>query len=140
MYICSTLDELSDYAKRLTEKILGFEGSCIIFLRGDLGAGKTTLVQNILHHLGYNGLVTSPTFAVINEYSFDEKLVAHIDLYRIHDEEELDFLGLDVVFENSNIVFIEWPEKLKGIEAHIDISIVLNGEKRQILEHFNTFE
>ena len=49
-------------------------------------------------------------------------------------------LHLDVVFENSNIVFIEWPEKLEGIEADIDINIVLSGKKRQIVDHFNNFK
>ena len=82
----------------------------VVFLRGDLGAGKTTLVRGALRELGYKGLVKSPTFTIVESYELHDLEVHHFDLYRISDPEELDYIGLDEYQTDSSICFFEWPD------------------------------
>src|SRR5689334_20554843 len=85
----------------------------LVLLRGDLGAGKTTLVKGIA--AGFNAAsqddVTSPTFTLIHEYRGPEATLYHIDLYRIETQRELDTLALDDLIENESVLLIEWGEK-----------------------------
>ena len=83
----------------------------IVYLQGPLGAGKTTLVRGFLRALGYEGLVKSPTYTLIEPYELTERRIAHIDLYRVNDPAELDFIGLEDVLQVSELVFVEWPER-----------------------------
>ena len=76
-----------------------------------MGAGKTTLIAAICKKLGYLGNVTSPTFALMNEYLAGNKVIVHMDWYRIENEEEAFKAGLATVMEESDYCFIEWPEK-----------------------------
>ncbi len=86
---------------------------CVIFLQGDLGAGKTTTVRGFLSALGYHGKVKSPTYTLVESYALKKQMVIHIDLYRIQYPKEILGLGL---FESSDylkekiIYLIEWPE------------------------------
>lgn len=82
----------------------------IILLNGNLGAGKTTLVNHIAHHLGCSSSVSSPTFGIVNELDLDGEPAYHIDLYRIEHLEELAQLGFDEYVSSGNYCFIEWPE------------------------------
>ena len=88
----------------------------LVSLSGELGAGKSVLVRSIIHTLGYAGRVKSPTYALIETYeaSASEGNVMHIadlDLYRLEDPAELDYLGFDDVLKEHDLVLIEWPEK-----------------------------
>ena len=83
-------------------------GDHVIFLHGDLGAGKTTLVRGLLRALGHAGRVPSPTYTLVEPYEIGALSLKHLDLYRIADPEELEYLG---VRELSGTVIIEWPEK-----------------------------
>lgn len=81
-----------------------------IALSGDLGVGKTAFARGVLHGLGYTGRVTSPTFAIANEYATPRGTVAHLDLYRLLDREALWDMGFEEYLDGSRIVLIEWSE------------------------------
>ena len=81
-----------------------------VLFSGPVGSGKTTLIKNVMHNLGYNEHVSSPTFSVINEYAIDYKMIYHMDLYRIKKEDELYEIGFEEYLRNGNLCLIEWPE------------------------------
>jgi len=102
-----------------------------LFLHGELGAGKTTLVRACLRSLGIQGPIKSPTYTLLEPYKRGEGLVsginiAHLDLYRLLEPEELDYIGVRELSETYNIVFVEWPEKAQGLLGQADINIQLN--------------
>ena len=86
----------------------------LVFLIGDLGAGKTTLARGILRGLGFDGHVKSPTYTLVEPYEFGSTRVYHFDFYRIKDREELEYIGLDDLLGERAIKLIEWPERAFG--------------------------
>jgi tRNA threonylcarbamoyladenosine biosynthesis protein TsaE len=99
----------------------------LVVLRGDLGAGKTTLVKGIAEGFGAASEedVTSPTFTLIHEYRGPSATVYHIDLYRIGTQRELDTLALDDLMNENSVLLIEWGEKFERFEKERDVEIVL---------------
>ncbi len=87
----------------------------VVAFSGDLGAGKTAFTRGVLRGLGYQGRVTSPTFAIANEYDTPGGRVAHFDLYRILDSEALFEIGFEEYLDGSRIVLIEWSENAADI-------------------------
>ena len=87
----------------------------MIFLKGELGAGKTTLTRGFLRGLGYMGLVKSPTYALVESYQVSDKQIYHFDLYRLSSAEDLFDIGIEDYLEQSVIILVEWPERGQGV-------------------------
>ena len=97
-----------------------------ILLQGELGSGKSTLARAMLRESGHSGAVPSPTYTLIEPYELPGLSVYHIDLYRIADEEELDYLGWSDLEDGLRL--IEWPERVPGLAANADVLIGLAYE------------
>lgn len=96
----------------------------LILLEGELGSGKSTLARAMLREFGHQGPVPSPTYTLVEPYSFSGFVVYHIDLYRVSDPEELEFLGWSDLEDGLRIV--EWPERVPGLRAQGDLAIRLS--------------
>lgn len=101
----------------------------VIFLRGNLGAGKTTFVRGLLRAAGVTGAIKSPTYALIEEYETPERKIFHFDLYRLAESDELEWIGIDDYLNQNALCFIEWAEKGEGILPQADIVISLSQKE-----------
>ena len=97
----------------------------IIYLVGDLGAGKTTLTRGVMRGFGYEGAVKSPTYTIIEPYEFEKSKIYHFDLYRLSYAEEVEYLGAEEYFLSANLCLIEWPERGLGSIPPADLVIEL---------------
>lgn len=110
------------------------QGAPVVFLTGQLGAGKTTLVRGILRGLGFEGSVKSPTYTLLEPYEVKGRTVYHFDLYRIGEPAELEFIGIDELMDADAVKLIEWPERCADRlpEPDVDIRLSLEGEGRRV--------
>lgn len=113
-------EEQERFGRRLAP-LLG--QSCLVFLSGDLGTGKTTLARGILQGLGHTGHVKSPTYTLIEPYELAGRTIYHLDLYRLGDPEELEDLGLRDLLAGESGLLIEWPERGAPILPPADLEI-----------------
>lgn len=113
---------------------------CLIFLKGQLGAGKTTLVRGFLRALGYRGAVKSPTYTLVEEYSTRERRIFHFDLYRLTDPEELEWIGIDDYLAQDAVCLIEWPEMGDGFLPEPDLVLALSVVGRERLLEVETID
>jgi len=97
----------------------------VIFLRGNLGAGKTTLARGILRGLGYQGKVKSPTYNLVELYKISRLYFYHFDFYRFNDPIEWEDAGFREYFNAESICLVEWPEKARGLLPTADLEILL---------------
>ena len=97
----------------------------LIGLKGDLGAGKTTLVRGVLRGMGYEGATKSPTFSLLEPYELGDRSIYHIDLYRLQHPEELEYMGIRDYFDGPGLLLVEWPEKGAGILPPADVELIL---------------
>lgn len=110
------------------------DSGCVLHLHGELGAGKTTLVRGFLHALGHRGAVKSPTYTLMEPYRLGGRMCFHLDLYRLGDPEELEYLGLRDLLEPGSILLVEWPERGQGFLPGPDLSLRLRyaGRGRRV--------
>jgi tRNA threonylcarbamoyladenosine biosynthesis protein TsaE len=100
----------------------------VIYLRGDLGAGKTTFARALIRALGFAGRVKSPSYGLLESYRAGGMNLLHLDLYRIEDAEELDYLAIRDLFDSETILLIEWPEKGEGNLPAADLELIFTDE------------
>ncbi|MEQ1528653.1 MAG: tRNA (adenosine(37)-N6)-threonylcarbamoyltransferase complex ATPase subunit type 1 TsaE [Methylococcales bacterium] len=107
---------------------------CVVFLHGDLGAGKTTLVRGFLRAAGFSGTVKSPTYNLVEEYTVNGRKIYHFDLYRLNDPEELELIGIRDYFSENSVCFIEWPEHGGSLLPNPDkvMRITVAGQGRDV--------
>ena len=106
-----------------------------IYLRGELGAGKTTWVRGFLRALDYAGKVKSPTYTLVESYLLQGRPIHHLDLYRVNDPDELEAIGLRDYMDGSGICLVEWPERGGDLLAEPDILVRIDiiGTSREVV-------
>jgi tRNA threonylcarbamoyladenosine biosynthesis protein TsaE len=104
------------------------EPGLFIALSGNLGSGKTTLARGVLHGLGYQGKVKSPTYTLVELYKLSRLDLYHFDFYRFRSPEELLDAGFRDEFDNRNVCLVEWPERAHGLLPAPDMRITLSEE------------
>ncbi len=139
MNVINNLEELKFFVSSFLEEIKQKNNATTIALSGDLGAGKTAFVQCAAKYFDINETITSPTFVIQKEYKIENHNIfnnmIHIDAYRLESAAELEYLGWNEIISNpKNIIFIEWPEQVSGIEmldaTTIKITILDNDARK----------
>ena len=120
---CGSEEEQAALGARLARAV--GEQPAVVHLTGDLGAGKTTLVRGFLRGLGHADPVRSPTYTLVEPYPLEGLTLYHLDLYRLGDPEELEYLGLRDLLAEPALVFVEWPERGRGWLPAPDLEIVI---------------
>ncbi|MCP1773390.1 tRNA threonylcarbamoyladenosine biosynthesis protein TsaE [Neisseria perflava] len=115
----ATLQLGASWAKSLTAPL-------VVYLQGDLGAGKTTFTRGLLRGLRHSGAVKSPTYAIVESYPLADFTLHHFDLYRFASPEEWEDAGLDDLFADNCVCLIEWPQQGGGFTPAADITVSLN--------------
>ena len=110
-------------ARRLADALGNAPTGWLIALKGELGAGKSTLARAMLRAFGHEGAVPSPTYTLIEPYAFPGFDAYHVDLYRVSDPEELYYLGWSEL--TDGLCLVEWPERSPGLEARADLVVEL---------------
>lgn len=120
------IKSLEDINAAATEFVKAMGDRTVFAFRGEMGAGKTTLIKAICEKLGVDEFVNSPTFAIVNEYRSDSgELIYHFDFYRINKTEEVFDFGYEDYFYSGSLCFIEWPELIEDLLPHdvVNVSI-----------------
>lgn len=130
VYAAKNLDELQQVAAQL---IPFLTQKPVVAFYGKMGAGKTTLIKAICKELHVKNTVTSPTFALVNEYTCQSgQLIYHFDFYRINKVEELFDLGYEEYFYSGNMCFVEWPELAENLLLPDTLKIKISVDEKQV--------
>ena len=113
---------------------------CAIYLYGDLGAGKTLFTRACVHALGFEGYVKSPSYGLLETYRVADLTVLHLDLYRIEDPEELEYLAIRDLYRGDTVLMVEWPDRGAGHLPAPDLALEFgeSDEKRFVICHVFT--
>ena len=129
-------DAMRELGRALGAACLAVRGKALIVaLRGELGAGKTTLVSGVLNAIGIPGSARSPTYTLIEPYEVADRQFFHLDLYRLADPREVEALGLRDLLAFNPVLLIEWPERGAGMIPPIDVEIsiqYLGDDQREV--------
>ena len=130
------IDSLSDLPRVAEAVVEALDGRTVVLLRGGMGAGKTTLVSRIAALLGAEDAVTSPTFALVNQYEGTEQRIYHFDFYRIDNIEEVFDLGYEEYFYSGDLCLVEWPEKIEPLipDDAMEVRITAGDGEGRIFE------
>lgn len=123
-----SLEQTAEIGKQIYDLL---RAPACVYLKGDLGTGKTTLCQSIIAAFGITETVTSPTYNLIHEYSYSEGVIYHMDLYRIDDPSELEYLALNDLWGDNSVFLVEWPDKGVGYLQAPSHEIVLENQGRE---------
>ena len=124
--VLKNLHGTQEFGEKLAHCCSDLQSSCIIYLIGDLGAGKTTLAQSFIGYFGFDK-VKSPTYTLVESYQNDIVDIHHFDCYRLSDPEELEYIGIREYLKPNSLQLIEWPELGKGAIPSSDLSIKISG-------------
>jgi tRNA threonylcarbamoyladenosine biosynthesis protein TsaE len=133
-FTADSLGALPNIAAELIDLLQKHSKKMVLFY-GEMGAGKTTLINSILAQMGIEDHSSSPTFSIVNEYfSVNYGTIYHFDFYRIKEEEEAYDIGVEEIFEEDAFVFIEWPERIENLlpTDAVSLTITLNDQVRTI--------
>lgn len=130
------IDSLSELPRVAEAVIEALDGRSVVLLRGGMGAGKTTLVSRIAALLGAEDTVTSPTFALVNQYEGQQCRIYHFDFYRIDSIEEVFDLGYEEYFYSGDLCLVEWPEKIEPLipDDAMVVHITAGDDEQRIFE------
>ena len=119
-----------------------YAGRAVVFLCGQLGAGKTTMIRGLLRGFGHSGVVKSPTYTLLEPYNTQDCEIYHFDLYRVNDPHELEFVGIDEIVDGPGLKLIEWAEKAESWlplpDVRVSLSVVTTTDpmSREVLVEF----
>ena len=131
-WIVDKEDELEPVAQQILEK---YPNKRVFTFSGNLGVGKTAFIKYLCRVLGVKEQTSSPTFALVNEYSRANKLkIYHFDMYRVKNVQEAHDIGIEEYLDSGNYCFIEWPEMISGLipEEAVNIKMEIKNDKREI--------
>jgi len=123
-------EETLALAKKFSQVL---QAPLVVYLEGELGAGKTAFCRGVIQAMGHSGAVKSPTYTLVEPYQLQGWRIHHFDLYRLADPEELEYMGIRDYFSEDTLNFIEWPDKgygwLPGADIEIRIEYAGTGRK-----------